>query len=92
MSLFSFSPYERQAIQRARRIVIDGVEVAFAALEDLIIHKMVAGRPRDLEDVAGLLRKNPQIDLAYLRPWLEQFEQALQRPLWAPFKQILEET
>jgi len=90
--IFSFSPYERQAIQRARRILIDGVEVSFAALEDLIIHKMVAGRPRDLEDVAGLLRKNPQIDLAYLRPWLEQFEQALQRPLWEPFKQILEET
>jgi hypothetical protein len=42
--------------------------------------------------VAGLLRKNHQIDLAYLRPWLEQFEQALQRPLWEPFKQILEET
>lgn len=89
--IFSFSPYERQAIPRARRVLMDDVEVAFAALEDLIIHKMVAGRPRDLEDVAGLLHKNPQIDLAYVRTWLEGFEQALQKPLWAPFRQMLDE-
>lgn len=83
--IFSFSPYERQAIQRARFIALGGAEVAFAAVEDLIIHKIVAGRPRDLEDVEGILLKNPSLDEAYIRDWLGQFEEALQVPLLARF-------
>lgn len=89
--IFSFSSYERQAIQRARRVSLGDAEVAFATVEDLLIHKMVAGRPRDLEDVAAILRKNPSLDLGYLQEWLAQFDQALQRPLWATFQQMLEE-
>src|ERR1019366_2548349 len=49
--VFSFSPYERQAMDRVRRISFLGKEVCFASREDLVIHKVVAGRPRDLEDV-----------------------------------------
>jgi len=51
--IFSFLPYERQAIERAKAVPIDGVHVRFASVEDLVIHKMFAGRPRDIEDVRG---------------------------------------
>jgi predicted nucleotidyltransferase len=50
--VFSFSEYERQAIARATSVDMIGVPVRFAALEDVIIHKIVAGRPRDLDKVS----------------------------------------
>jgi len=52
--IFSFTPYEREALQRAIRVNLNGTDVRFACVEDLIIHKIFAGRPRDLEDVRGI--------------------------------------
>ena len=41
--------------------------------EDLIIHKLLAGRIIDNADVAALLRVNRAVlDLAYLKGWLGQ--------------------
>ncbi len=71
--IFSFTPYERQAIKRARKVKILGEEVNFASPEDLLIHKIFAGRPRDLEDVRSILLKNPDLDARYIRNWLQQF-------------------
>ena len=75
--IFSFTPYETQAIGRARRIILSGQELCFASPEDLIIHKIFAGRPRDLEDVRTLILKNPGIDVAYIRRWLKEFDAAV---------------
>ena len=61
--IFSFSFYEQQALKRARRVSMGKAEVCFASLEDLIIHKILAGRPRDLEDVRSILLKNQAVDL-----------------------------
>jgi predicted nucleotidyltransferase len=75
--IFSFTPYEREAIARARHVLLSGQQIRFAALEDLIIHKIFAGRPRDLEDVRILVLKNPAVDRAYVEKWLKQFDIAL---------------
>jgi len=72
--IFSFTPYETQAIGRAKRVLILGEEVHFASPEDLIIHKIFAGRPRDLEDARIVLLKNPDIDNTYIRGWLVEFD------------------
>lgn len=72
--IFSFTPYETQAIERANRVSLDDSVVRFASCEDVVIHKMVAGRPIDLEDVRHLIAKNrKQLDLSYLRRWLVEF-------------------
>lgn len=72
--IFSTTPYESQAIDRAVRVEMEGVEVPFAAVEDLLLHKLFAGRPRDLEDVVGVVRrKGPDIDWEYVRRWAEEF-------------------
>lgn len=72
--IFSDTPYERQAIKRTRRVRVGHGTVRIAALEDLLIHKLVAGRPIDLEDVRVLLAKHrDRIDYRYLRRWLKQF-------------------
>ena len=75
--IFSFSPYERQAIERGRDIKLGRTLVKFASLEDVVIHKVIAGRARDLEDVKSILLKNPKYDLVYIEKWLEEFDKSL---------------
>lgn len=72
--VFSYTPFEREAIARARAVTLAGEEVRFASPEDVIIHKIFAGRPRDLEDVASILRNQPDLDRDYIRHWLEEFD------------------
>ena len=72
--IFSFTPYEIEAIKRARRIKILEQEVCFASPEDVIIHKIFAGRPRDIEDVRTIILKNPGIDIQYIKSWLREFD------------------
>lgn len=90
--IFSFTPYERQAIDRAARVSIGNAQVRFATVEDLIIHKMLAGRPRDHEDVTGILLKQPHLDLAYVRHWLAQFAATVNQPLTEQFESLLKGT
>jgi len=75
-------------MDRVRRIKILDQEVCFASPEDLIIHKMVAGRPRDLEDVRVVQNKNQTMDRAYIEKWLKDFEATLDRPLVETWKKI----
>jgi predicted nucleotidyltransferase len=78
----------QQVLQRARIVTIGRAELRFATLEDLIIHKVIAGRPRDLEDVRTVLLKNSNVDAAYIRQWLEEFERALAEPYLQRFEEI----
>jgi len=89
--IFSFSAYEQQALKRARRVPLAGTEVRFAALEDLIIHKVLAGRPRDLEDVRGILLKNPAFDVEYIHHWLREFDWSLGEKSLERFEELRQE-
>ncbi len=72
--IFSYTPYETEAIGRAKKKSIKGQDVFFASAEDVIIHKVFAGRPRDLEDVRSILLKNSDLDLGYIEKWLKEFD------------------
>lgn len=87
--MFSFSPYERQAIERSRRIRIGRTEVRFAALEDIVIHKMVAERARDIEDAKAVLLKNPDFDAGYIRKWLSEFDRSLGTDFQESFEELI---
>jgi predicted nucleotidyltransferase len=72
--VFSVTPYEAQAIERAVGVEISGTTVPFASAEDLILHKLFAGRPRDLEDAVGVVRqKRTELDWDYLHRWVTEF-------------------
>jgi hypothetical protein len=86
--VFSFSPYEQQAMNRVRRIRVLDRDVRFASPEDLMVHKIIAGRPRDMEDARVVLAKNPDMDKAYIERWLGDFEKALNRPLLEAWKKL----
>ncbi len=56
--LLAETDYQRLAMDRA----VDGV----LSVEDVIVHKLIAGRPRDLDDIASILAAGASIDEAYV--------------------------
>jgi predicted nucleotidyltransferase len=86
--IFSFTPYERQAIERGKEITIQGQKVVFASAEDTIIHKMFAGRPRDLEDIRGITKYQPNLDRKYVEKWLNQFSKVSGKDLVKEFQAL----
>jgi predicted nucleotidyltransferase len=89
--IFSFTPYESQAIQRAKKVRIQDQDVCYAAVEDLIIHKIFAGRPRDIEDVQMVILKNSALDVAYIEEWLKTFDDASdEKNFLATFREIVD--
>lgn len=89
--IFSFSPYEKQAIERAKDVKLGRATVKFASLEDVVIHKIIAGRARDLEDVKCMLLKNPDYDVGYISKWLKEFDRSLDESFFGEFEKLLEE-
>ena len=89
--IFSFTPYESEAIRRANKVNILDQEVSFAAVEDLIIHKIFAGRPRDIEDVKSVILKSRTLDIAYIEKWLAVFDDASDdKQFLSTFRRIVE--
>ena len=87
--VFSFTPYETQAIRRAKKINLNSVLVSFVSLEDLIIHKIFSGRPRDIEDLEIILKKNKNLDLDYTVHWLSEFDKTFKdRNFLGTFRRI----
>lgn len=58
--------YQQTAIDRA----VDGV----LAPEDVIVHKLIAWRPRDRDDVAEILSAGLTLDVTYIRRWAEAWD------------------
>lgn len=72
--VFSTTPYEQQAIGRATVVELAGASVPFASAEDLIIHKLFAGRAWDLEDAESVVRrKGEDLDWRYVERWVKEF-------------------
>jgi hypothetical protein len=61
--------YQEEALGRRVRAKLNGKEVWLISPEDLILHKLVASRPRDLADVIDILSVNATVDTNYLRKW-----------------------
>lgn len=71
--------YEDQLFSRAVDYEIDpGKSIKLCSAEDLIIHKAVAGRPQDVIDIQGVVkRQGKKLDAAYIRRWLKDFSDVL---------------
>ena len=70
---------EQQFIEAAVHMDIGGgVRVPFIRAEDLIVTKILAGRPKDLDDVRGiLLEQGERLDVGSSRDTLTRLESAL---------------
>jgi hypothetical protein len=69
---------EEEFLGRAQDVDLGGIRVPVLSAEDLVITKILAGRPKDLEDVAGILNeRRASLDLARIRAILRLLEEAL---------------
>jgi predicted nucleotidyltransferase len=89
--IFSFSLYEKLAIKRAPGIKFGNTIVKFASLEDLVIHKVIAGRAIDIEDIRSIILKNPDYDAKYIKRWLQEFDKSLNERFLKVFQRIVKE-
>jgi hypothetical protein len=76
-AILAETAYQRTAIERA---------VAGAlTVEDVIVHKLIAWRPRDQDDIESILATDPALDVEYIEHWagewdvMDRWEEARQR-------------
>ena len=63
--LFALSPFHRSAITRGTVATLGGLRARVCGVEDLVLMKVLAGRPQDLDDVRALVRAHRRtLDLA----------------------------
>lgn len=76
VDLFTIStPYQRAAFARRLEVeLIPGKRMRVITAEDLVLHKLAAGRWKDFGAVAGILalRLPGGLDLAYMRSWADR--------------------
>ena len=87
--IFSLTDYELRAIERSSLVDFDGLSVNFISLEDLLVQKLIANRPRDIEDVRNILLKNKNFDRSYVEKWLNIFDGELDLSSLDTFKAII---
>jgi hypothetical protein len=72
------SGLEDEFLTRACHVDVGGIVVPVIAREDLVIAKILAGRPKDFEDAAALWRAHGGgLDAAHIRSVLRLLEEAL---------------
>jgi hypothetical protein len=68
--------FQRSIIQRSRSLRDGGMELEVISPEDLILVKLLSGRPRDIEDIRQILTENSGVlDFNYLRRWSTELGQ-----------------
>lgn len=85
-------PFEELATKKAKTKRYRGISIPLPTPEDLIVMKAVAHRPKDLEDIRGIVESQARLDLAYIRKRVQDFGHALDMPeLWDDIKPLLKE-
>ena len=69
--------FEQAAIDNSKLHDIGDLRVRLPRVEDLLIMKAVARRPKDLQDIEGLLAAHPEADVATVRQWISEFATAM---------------
>jgi hypothetical protein len=75
--LVAKTPFEHSAFSRRARVDFEGTPVWVASPEDLIVYKLIAGRPHDLGDIKEVITARIGIgaglDWGYIRRWAEEW-------------------
>ncbi len=83
-------PFEVEAVARGVKSGVGAVQVRLPTPEDLIIMKAVAGRDKDMADIAAVAEKFQQLDRHRIERWVRLFADALELPdLWSRVAALL---
>ena len=61
--------YQLEALRRSG-------DAHLLTVEDVIVHKLIAWRPQDQDDIASILRTGVDLDESYVDRWSAEFEVA----------------
>ena len=79
--LMTIPGYDIIVFDRAVQSTINNLKIWLCSLEDLIIYKAIANREKDWLDIERMLSEHiDKIDLNYVKKWLSQFVDALEKP------------
>jgi predicted nucleotidyltransferase len=67
--LIAGTEYQQQALQRATEEPVGDIAIKILTIEDVIVHKLIAGRYQDLADIEAILASSPEMDREYIRSW-----------------------
>jgi hypothetical protein len=70
---------EKLCVKRALTKNIRSSRIRIVTPEDLILHKLLSDRPRDIEDARGILLRQKRLDRAYIRTWLREVSKLSKR-------------
>jgi len=73
-------PFEEEMINRSVIAEKDELRLKVPTPEDLIIMKIIAGRPKDLVDIASILKFHKNLDIKRVKFWVKQFAEVLEMP------------
>jgi hypothetical protein len=65
-------PAHEEMGRRRRPVEVEGTRLWFLSPEDLALLKLIYGRPKDLVDLERLFAARADLDVAYIRSWLER--------------------
>lgn len=83
------SGFERQAVARAEPIEIAGIQVRVVSAEDLLIMKILAGRPQDEQDARAIVTaQEHQMDWEYCHAVAKDLGDALGQDLLRPLNNL----
>jgi hypothetical protein len=83
--LVTHTPFEQEALSRRVSAIVGPVHTFVVSPEDLIVYKLLAGRPKDWDDMADVVATRAaagqQLDWAYIQRWAEAWgvEERLER-------------
>ncbi len=73
-------PFEESAVTKSVVHDVGGVRIRLPRVEDLLVMKAIAGRPKDLEDIRGLLAAHSSVDVVEARGSIREFAIASSMP------------
>ncbi len=78
--VFAALPFELESIRNATALEIEGLSVQLPRVEDFVIMKAVAARPKDLIDIESLIEAHPNLEYKRIRKVVREFADVLDMP------------
>ncbi len=82
---------EKSALKRKQKVIIFDREVFVPTKEDLLLLKIIAGRPKDILDAESIVnRQKGRLDIKYLETWAQRVtDEAEDMRIWNELQRLL---
>ncbi len=85
----AMQPFEIEAAERSVVKEIEGQPVRVPDVSSMLVYKVLAGRPKDLEDADALLETKSSVDVARIESHLADFDSLLDTDRLSDFRALL---